>query len=418
MQKYPVIRNMRRRWSLGLAPWISVPFDGHLPPFCHAAQTGVQDQGSIIADDQVTLSASPQPWQLLIAAGKECTSSLSGINHKVSWSSGSSLVQGSGPNACVRAEITGKVNVGGFPVSDQSNVSLADSKAREKALDHYLSAVKSWRGGNFLAEFRETVHMLRHPIQNLFGHTQHFVGGVHRIRGLAKHNPHKYAGALGNLWLAFSFGWKPLFDDIRDANSAINKLGSGTGHDTLKVTGRGSATTAYSHAVSNASAPVTVYAAFAKYIEAKSEVRYTNYFGARPESFATVSDTFGVNPGDILPAVWEAIPWSFFIDYFLSVQQVLDSWQYAFSGWKFGVRGEKTITTQVLSAWYPANVPANMSSSVSVGGSRASVVQLGRGRLSSPPYVGFRFRVPGLGSLKWVNTGALVAQIAASRPPK
>jgi hypothetical protein len=418
MVKYPVIRNSTRRWSLGLAPWVSIPFDGHLPPFCHAPQTGVQDQGFVTATDQVTLSASQQPWRYLIAAGKECTSALSGTKYLLSWSSGGFTCQGSGPNACFRTEMSGKANVGGFPVPNQANVSLADSKAREKALDHYLNAVKSWRGGNFLAEFRETVHMLRHPIQNLFGHTQHFVAGVHRIRGLAKRNPTKYAGQLGNLWLAFSFGWKPLFDDIRDANSAITKLGNGTGSDTLKISGRGEASTAYSYGNSNASAPVSVYAAFAKYTKAHSEVRYKSFFGARPESFATVADTFGISAGDLLPAVWEAIPWSFFIDYFLNVQGVIDSWQYANSGFKFGIRGERTRTSQILSAWYPANVPPNVNVSIGVGGSEAAVVQVGRGRLSSPPYVGFRFRVPGMGSLKWVNTSALISQIAASRPPR
>lgn len=415
-QSYPQTISRLRKWSFDAPQYTFVPFDGHVPPFCQAPHSGSGSPLVLTATEVVTRGASPAAWKFLIQAGLQAGSVLSGTGYKLVPGSGGYNYQGSGPNACFQGSVSGINHVAGFPIPNSTPSSLADSLAREKLLGRYLSATKSWRGGNFLAEFRETVHMLRHPIQSLGVSTTHFVRGVHGIKHLAFSHPREYAKRLGNLWLAWSFGWKPLFDDIKDANTAIHKLASGTGHDTIKLTGNGSEASTASYSFSNASSPISVYAAYASYIKTVREVRYIAAFRARPESFGTVADTFGVDPYDLVPAVWEAIPWSFFIDYFLNVQGVIDSWRYASSNFAWGIRGTKSTVTRVFSDWYVANVPVNTSTNVAVSGSEASVTLKGRTLITSPPYVGFRFRVPGLGSLKWVNTSALIAQIAASKP--
>jgi hypothetical protein len=376
--------------------------------------------------DTVTLGASPNDWRKLIALGSNASSGLSGTRHTykgggAGYAYGFTLAASSA-NKCIRGTASGDMafTATSWPSSPGGSAnSDADAIARKRLLERYLNARKSWRGGNFLAEFAETVHMLRHPIESLFSSTSHF---TRRVGGIKHLPPKAYAGALGNLWLAWSFGWKPLFDDIRDANQAIQKLASGTGHDTMPLSASASASSSgLSDLTSLNCGSVNNYTGlWREQGRSHSTVKYYGAMRARPESFATVADTFGISPGDIIPAVWEAIPWSFFIDYFLNVQEVIDSWQYAstdFAWMNQGIKNRKSNLT--YGAFSTANtIPVASRPWVSIGGggSDKSTEFVSRAPIGSFPAPSFRFRIPGLSSLKWVNTSALIAQILASRP--
>jgi hypothetical protein len=287
-------------------------------------------------------------------------------------------------------------------------------------LGKYLNARKKWRGGNFLAEFAETVHQLRHPIDSLFGSTLRFarrVGGIRHLHG------RQYSGALGNLWIAWSFGWKPLFDDIRDVNQAIQSLANGTDADTLPITAFGRVDDLLAGqqiGISASPTPLNSYCKYDRYSTASKMVKYYGALRARPESFATVADNFGISPGDIIPAVWEAIPWSFFIDYFANVQQVLDSYQYASSAFAWLNRGVKNTQSNVSSGWYSMvdTLPVSQRPSVNagVGGSQKTSASVNRSPVVGIPFPPFRFRIPNLLGAKGLNVAGLAAGIAASRP--
>ena len=362
-------------------------------------------------DDRVTLGQSPNNWSHLISIGANAGSGLVGKRTRLKPGGGGCYVSNSVTHGWDSAAGEG---LGALPplTNLPGALPLAGQLASEKLLGSYLNATKKWRGGNFLVEFSETVHMLRHPIVSLFGKTQHFVKGVREIRHLS---PEPYRKKLGRLWIGYSFGWKPLFEDIKDANKALDALSAGTGHDVIGINGSGSDVKVTS---SNPNQPTYEgQGEFDTYSITEQRVKYYGAIRARPESFATVADTFGVEPDDILPAVWEAIPWSFFIDYFLNVQQVIDSWRYAHASLAWLMQGTKASVRFVGTGWRPKPISSIFDVSMAVNSSESRVDYLGRNVINSIPYPPFRFKIPGLQSLKWVNTAALIAQIAASRPP-
>nr|QDH88118.1 MAG: hypothetical protein H3Bulk40456_000001 [Leviviridae sp.] len=414
-----------------------VPYDwsyeyvngGTFPAACNAPVRGVSS-GSISYDDVVILGKSPDNWKQLIALGMNASSVLSGTRHTRGRGDAGGVYSydfdrpgQTGASKCVHGSASGNLAFPctGWPAAlSSSPSSAADALAREKLLGKYLNIRKTWRGGNFLAEFAETVHQVRHPIESLFGSTLRFakrVKGIRHLRG--KH----YAGALGNLWIGWSFGWKPLFDDISDFNKAITKLSEGTDHDTLPITANGkddNLLLASTVGISASPNPINSYCKFDRFYSTSKRVKYYGALLARPESFSTVADTFGISPGDIVPAIWEAIPWSFFIDYFANVQQVLDSYQYAAGGLAWLNRGVRNSSSQTSSGWYTdiAAIPSNQRPSVvaGVGGSEKTTTVVQRSIVGQLPYPPFRFKIPNVFGAKGLNIAGLTAQIAASRP--
>jgi hypothetical protein len=298
----------------------------------------------------------------------------------------------------------------------------ADQLARSKFLDRCISARKSWRGGNFLAEVVETIHQLRHPLEGLATGLGAFTRGVGRVKGYwLKGEIDAYAKHVSNLWLEYTFGWAPLFQDIKDANAALHRLGLGGRADTKRISATGHVTTsvfnppAFSGLVGGVGGPGFYQDSFKK---STAYVKYVGALRARPASLSGILDDFGVSPTDVIPAIWEAVPWSFFIDYFLNVQEQLDSMQFALADFGWIEQGVRNVTANYLtgSRCVAHDLPTHFDCEVRGFDRRSSSEYKKRSAIASVPFPSFHFRIPGLGSLKWVNTGALIQQIRASRP--
>jgi len=414
MVTYPVVRTTRRAWSASHA-FEFIPGLTCVKP-CPDPHKGQVDH-SIKAVESVTLGASSRNWRKAIAAGSNAGSTLSGTRFAAVPHHGGYYYKLLDVGSCCSyGAASGAFGYESFPTVSSVASSTAAAIASEKLLGSYIAGRNSWRGGNFLAEFSETVHMLRHPIESIFGHTTHFVKSVHAIRHLKSRS--SYGHKLGSLWLSFVFGWKPLFDDIHDANVSINKLADPSNHDSYRISGSGSVQTSAAAAGGALSLGVSNFTVYDRTLVSTWDQKYYGAIRARPESFATVAETFGISGYDIVPAVWEAVPWSFFVDYFLNVQQVLDSWRFATADLAWLMGGYKNTVTMIAGDSYKrADLDETKVLCLpSISGGKSRSIYKSRAPLISLPYPGFRFKIPGIGSLKWANTAALVAQIAGSRP--
>jgi len=141
-------------------------------------------------------------------------------------------------------------------------------------------------------------------------------------------------------------------------------------------------------------------------------VKYVAMIKARPDKFLTFADSFGITPGDVIPAVWEAIPWSFLIDYFVNVNEVLDGMQWA-SGdvaWvNCGVKNDNEIVYSVA----PGNLPSGLHTQITCTPLRLNTVYKSR-FASGIPYPRFHFKIPGIRGD--INIAALWASAWSSRP--
>lgn len=419
MKNYPY-SDTTNRFFFHTVDWSRTDLDG-IPIFGHAVQR------QVLVDSR-TLGASADNWKALKASGRQAGSFMEGVRHGgychadgfYQYYKDNSVYPGSytPQKGYAQGAISGFPN---FPAPLTSVSTIADSTARRNFLNKCLSARKSWRGGNFLAEFAETVHMLKNPLVGLAENIGGLARGASKLKGLlTKGDVAAYSYHLGNLWLEYSFGWKPLFEDIKDANQALLDLADGNRCDTKRVFAAGTEQTYTPKGyVTPFLGDVAPYTISEWYNKTTQNVKYYGALTARPANITTVLDTFGIDPGDFIPAVWEAIPWSFFVDYFLNVQEQLDSMQFAFGDFGWIMQGVRNVTADY---YLPPVVPQGISEvtqnviKTQGGGACSSTTYVRRSPQSSIPFPTFNFRVPGLGSLKWVNVAALAAQIAASSP--
>lgn len=388
---------------------------------CPAPVTHSYDYRQYVKDF-VILGKSPDNWKELLLTGGQAGSQMSGVRYfafsrEISYDYFRDAQNYPSDNRCQRGFAVGSLGILAFPPLITSISADADFRARQKFLGKSLDAKKAWRGANVLAEFRETIHMLRHPLQGLSTNLTNFARAVKRLRGLRNN---AYAKAIGNTWLEYSFGWSPFFGDIRDVMGALNKFRDGTYADSQRISATGYVETATAPVPATFGIPDVANLALAQtFTKFKAVVRYRAALRARPEVVPTIADNFGFTPTDILPAVWEAIPWSFFIDYFLNVQEQLDSCQLSIAEYAWIMRGIVNTNSRVQSAIYP-NMQAAAASHYAVrasgGSANSSAIYKQRDPQFAVPLPPWRFRVPGIGSLKWVNIGALATQFARSRP--
>lgn len=374
----------------------------------------------VYAEDVVYLGDSPKDWRARIANGLSATSLLDGFRHDVELPGNLQYyLQG------IKGIFVGYVksyggvspNALGFGFGDPglSASSEAEHQAASQVLSSYRNAVQSFAGLNFAAEFADVISMFTNPVRGLFGHTvdfAHKVGGLKNIR-----RGRDYAAALGETWLGYKFGVEPLANDLVQAIIASDEFTTRLGMELAKkISGSGSSDVTFGYSEYTPLA----YASQRVREGESSEVRYKGKVALRYDasSFARMG---GFALPDVIPAVWEAIPFSFLVDYFTNVGDVLYRASSASaSPWvTYLDRGTKNTRYIQGEPFRFADTHQDITDgyfrgSASGGTFRLSKTRVSRSTAGELPPVTLRFNLPNLRQI--VNLGALTAAINGSKP--
>lgn len=239
------------------------------------------------------------------------------------------------------------------------SVSTADSAARSKIVRKANEYQRPFQGGVFLAELKETLQMLKNPAAALFkAIRRHW---IHASKNLRRHRPgtSHYKRVASGLWLEAVFGMLPLFGDIESAAKAFKSLASNASKRRKLIIANGSA---QDRVLSDSF--VSRYGSFdlaARYYYRDTSdvnVRYRAMLQWDASNFAKFR-YFGLTPQDILPTIWEAIPWSFLADYFLNIQEIIEGYSFGTSRLRWVDRGEEVISKRELGflSWAPVLSP-------------------------------------------------------------
>lgn len=199
----------------------------------------------------------------------------------------------------------------------------------KKIRDHRTSGLS---GPTFLGEFRETIKMLRSPVQalrqktNLFTDLQMRINRDKTARG--KKAEQKWADVIAGTYLEWTFGAKPLLSDIEGILEIATEMKS----ERLGTLKRLSHTHSDSYNVSegqlNATWPGTGFVApYQQWASHKSSSNYVVWidesliFADGPMDRLRQLARFDLD--EIIPTAWELMPWSFLIDYFTNIGDVL-----------------------------------------------------------------------------------------------
>jgi hypothetical protein len=189
------------------------------------------------------------------------------------------------------------------------------NKAYSKLIDE-IGSSSLWSVN--LLESHQSIDMIRNRALQLARFTRRlnrfdFLGAAKEL-GLAKFPKglKAKANALGNNWLEYHFGWEPLVKDIGAALEVFNKAPL----EKKLVRGRANSSTVYSSRTSIPGSLKVRSTAVTTKVHMKVEVRVNN-----PDLYLLNQLGF-VNP---LVVAWERIPFSFVVDWFANVGQVLSA---------------------------------------------------------------------------------------------
>jgi len=280
----------------------------------------------------------------------------------------------------------------------------------------------AFQGGVFLGELAQTLSMIRNPAKGLRGlvdETRDILANIRRLGLKNSLSRSRVTEQLADAWLELQFGWKPLLNDVDDGCRALAILNTGQSLSTGRISA------AHTHE-SNPTRTTVKYSqnGIALWnVLTDTRTRCTTVFrGAlRVEARNPAElrrDLFGFNPNNFAPTIWNLIPYSFLIDYFTNVGDIIEGW--SLLGTRLSWCNKTTIKSHVVSdlastsfSYWDQENPNPDRSLASLAFSPAKVViektRVQRAEYTQAMVPDLVFQVPGSGSLKWLNIAALIA---------
>jgi hypothetical protein len=261
-------------------------------------------------------------------------------------------------------------------------------------------------------ELGETLRMLRSPAKALFGGIWDYLRAVRKRTKGPRLKPPDAKRVISDTWLEYAFGWKPLYYDIKGAAEALSVTLNGyTPNEYI-----------YDKWFDGSSVPGPVGSVDAVDIHysqrglfvSECRVKYSGSISHTPPTYPPFLDAFGLTWGDFAPAIWELIPYSFVVDYFTNIGNIIEALTVQQADFDWIEKGtQRSVETtvdvydfrQILDPglWEPISFSYDPGTKFSYKYEQKTRENY-TGSLV-PPLV---FTIPGLG-LQWLNIAALFA---------
>jgi len=292
----------------------------------------------------------------------------------------------------------------------------ADNEAKRRFVNQIRSAQTTFQGGTFVAELAKAIALIKNPARTLrtyFHRGLRKVKKVNLTRGLGRRPPKvKLRQAIADTWLEIQFGALPLINDVDAAIQAIAESGVLVNDQYVSCVGVGE------KEVVKHSGPYYIgfTPPFINFMMKKHERIYVRYLGqVDAGTYAIENMRTGFDPSNWAPTAWEIVPWSFLIDYFTNIGDIISAASLAKSGLVWVNRTEvREYTWEAYNA-IPTFVNEQTEGSYSFANAftppvfshkRKKVYRADWLNQSLVPTL--EFSIPGTGT-KWLNIAALVA---------
>lgn len=290
-------------------------------------------------------------------------------------------------------------------------------RARRRFYQAYSEATVAFETQQYIAEAKENYRQIRDSTKLIQDKLKKHVEGVekHGLYAQAKSYyydlVHKVRGSripksrnavirdalrmLSETWLATSFGILPLIQDIRDAVNAHETIIKQEGLWAVKGTAK------KEFGLSSEFLP-DVYGEGLLLLSASKRLRVIHSVKITGEVSNDISDVsgyirgFGLTLPKFIPAIYQIIPWSFFIDYFTNLGDYLDARSSGFTRLTWSCESIRSLNEEdvVLSA--PNTRPKG-------GGSQDTLYTLGHEAVHASRKVYTRRVGTALPALVWEN---------------
>jgi hypothetical protein len=266
----------------------------------------------------------------------------------------------------------------------------------------------AFQGGTFLGELAETLRMIKHPAMALRQGIDHYVRTAKR-RARRERSDRRRNSVLRDTWLEYSYGWGPLIGDVQDAYGILRQKGPAFREgEVIPVYTKADQSVFAQGETFDYPIESTIHA----YIQNK-RVDSVKYYGAvkgYPYGRELVDGTlWGLNTSNWIPTIYNLIPYSFLVDYFTNLGDVIDAWSMCTTNLAWA---SKTTRSIISSTRGPIKlIPGSNVTSFNCDSGKLSISLklINRQNLgTSLPYPNLVWRLPGTAT-KWVNVAALAS---------
>jgi hypothetical protein len=304
-----------------------------------------------------------------------------------------------------------------MPYVYPTNVALAE--ANSAALGEFINklneAQRSLQGLVTLGELGETIRLIRNPAKALWeGIFSYHADVKKRLRRRRRRSKREI---VQDTWLEYAFGWAPLVNDVKNGAEALAKLMTYrpeyqivSAFATRKVPrsetiGNGSFGSLYNRVLHQTAIEETT-------VRYKGSIMVNNHDAiSRPNL-----RLFGITWQDVVPAVWELIPYSFLVDYFLNIGNILDAHALRWADVRWINKTVRTVVTakSLLTGGSTVELGTDPLFRVEwldtqVGSAQTSSITktVTRNAVAGPLIPSLVFSLPSSQSKKWINMAAL-----------
>jgi hypothetical protein len=284
-----------------------------------------------------------------------------------------------------------------------------NDEARQAALGPFISKcnqrITQFSTGQFVGELRETIQLLKRPMEGIRNILNDHLHDLKRNRSKRRSKGDKKK-FLADKWLTASFGILPLVNDIQDAARATARLVEDLPPPAKVSSSASSEEIVFESEIGFPSYGPTTWGT-SSIVKDVNSCRY--FAGVILENEGgTPRNVVGIRPDLFIPTVWELIPYSWLVDYFSNVGQVIEAACFNTSRLKYwGLTTKSTRIVQIRNHgdFTNAQGPGYKSSSASGSPSKMETQVFTRAR--QPNLVpNLSFSIPTRWS-KWANMSAV-----------
>jgi hypothetical protein len=363
-------------------------------------------------------------WRARIKSGQAATSPFVGNYFNMRESKpfrGQITRKQPSPSAPVYAESVYGTVSDGVPSFGDLNTSLTDTQALTKIYGALRGAQSHASGMTVLGELRETLRSLRRPyttaVQLVDTYLDKAFKASKRYRwkdGSAAHRRRvrpRVEKALADAWLETAFGLVPLISDVKDIAEAVARFENDSHRE--RIFGRAE------NVVSGSNAR-TIVGTATSYIQIQKDVKETMTHKVQYLAFLEwkqsadfgsnrrLVELMGFRPDLFIPTVYELLPWSFLVDYFSNLGDVIETGCQSQSLVSFAMKTTILESKRsCLQTPVPTSAPIPIVYSLCEPGSVTQVrKRVTRSSYSQLPAVPLLFSLPG-SKMKYANMLAL-----------
>lgn len=356
-------------------------------------------------------------WRRIIASGGNGTTDLIGTRYNIVQTPAAYTARSTYP--VISPDWFGEARCNGYLLVADAAVPFLHSslvKANNLALTRYYSHLASvrnkFKGLVFTGELPELLRAIHHPAKALRNGIGSYLTYLKRGARLPRR---KRLPFVRKTWLEYSFGWRPLIADVDDAIQSFYRskqvqplfdMVSGSGQEDF---------------VEETPHLIDLGGGFQLFYSQRNEVsRYVKYYGVTSSYGQGSANTHGggFNPVEFVPTLWELIPYSFLVDYFTNIGDIVSSWSYRFIGTDWTSKLVRNTASSEAVKLKPKDVETSPGSISTFQGTVGSVkverVRTERSRFAALELPKFTFQCPGF-STKWVNILALSSGLSSAR---